>query len=70
MILLCETWSNNNEAFELDGYVYLDIYRKYKHPSARRAAGGIGIFVKNNIYKQELPVRKQIRPRPSGFELN
>ena len=22
------------------------------------------------IKKQELPVRKQIRPRPSGFELN
>ena len=31
-----------------------------------------GSFIRTNkyIFQQELPVRKQIRPRPSGFVLN
>ena len=49
---LCETWSENNNIFELDGYVYLYIYRTYKHPSAKRGSGGIGIYSKSNIYRK------------------
>ena len=52
LILLCETWSENNNTFELDGCVYLDIYCNYKHRSARRGSGGIGIFVRNSMYRK------------------
>ena len=50
MIVLCETWSLGNIAEDiLDGFVYKDVHRPYKHIKARRGAGGIGIFIKNTL---------------------
>ena len=56
MILLNETWSDENQTFELEGYVYIDMYRRYRHRAAKRASDGIGIFIRNNIFKKGIDI--------------
>ena len=49
VIMLCETWSDGSESFELEGFDYYDFPRKYRHKNAKRASGGLGLFVNNEI---------------------
>ena len=49
VIMLCETWSDGSDSFELEGFVYYDFPRKYRHKNAKRASGGLGLFVNNEI---------------------
>ena len=44
-----QTWSDGSESFELEGFDYYDFPRKYRHKNAKRASGGLGLFVNNEI---------------------
>ena len=45
--MLCDTWSNDSESFELEDFDYYDFPQKYRHKNAKRASGGL--FVNNEI---------------------
>ena len=77
IILLCETWSLNNHTIELSGFVYVDAYRKYRHKNARRSSGGIGIFIRENIYSHGVDIYRtnsdviiwvRLNKDPFGFQ--
>ena len=46
IILLSETWSNEQDDYNLNGFLYFNYSRKYSHPNSKRNSGGLGIFVK------------------------
>ena len=76
VIVLCETWSLGNIAEDiLDGFVYKDVHRPYKHIKARRGAGGIGIFIKNTLtdgielYRNNKDIIAWIKFSKKKFEL-
>lgn len=49
IILLSEPWSENKEDFKLDGFMYHDFFRKYKHSKAKRGYGGFGVFKRKEL---------------------
>ena len=49
IILLTETWGREDEDYVLDGYVYLNYPRKYRHPAAKRNSGGTVILIRQTI---------------------
>ena len=49
VILLTETWSDGKDGFELHNFKYKDFSRKSRHANAKRASGGIGVFIKFDI---------------------
>ena len=51
IILMCETWTDAEDHFELDGFHSFNYSRPIKHKDAIRASGGLYIFIKNSIRK-------------------
>ena len=49
IIMLCETWANDDAEFFLNGYEYYNYPRKYKHRCAKRSSGGLGVFIRKNV---------------------
>ena len=50
LILLVETWlSKDDDLDKLDGYVFYNLCRSYRHPNAIRDAGGIGMYVHKSV---------------------
>ena len=47
-----ETFFRNNETVSLDGYTFFDHNRKNIHRNARRGSGGVGAFVKSDLFHQ------------------
>ena len=47
-----ETFFRNNETVSLDGYTFFDHNRKNIHRNARRGSGGVGVFVKSELFNQ------------------
>ena len=54
MILVQETWTTQYCQLYLNGYIYHNYPRKSKDPKAKRASGGIGIFIKSDILNIEI----------------
>ena len=54
MILVQETWTTQYCQLCLNGYIYHNYPRKSKDPKAKRASGGIGIFIKSDILNIEI----------------
>jgi hypothetical protein len=51
-VCLSETWTNKKTNIELNGYKNpIHSYRKFQNRRARRASGGIIIYIKNDIRK-------------------
>ena len=48
IILLTETWTSETDSFFLDGYIFHNYPRNFKHHNALRNSGGIGIFVRKS----------------------
>ena len=49
IILLCETWTDEESKFELKGFTFYNYPRKILHQNAKRSSSGLGIFVRNDI---------------------
>ena len=49
LILLTETWTNEKDALELEGFTICNYPRKNKHVNAKRDSGGIGVFIRDSI---------------------
>ena len=49
IVLLNETWSNDDDSFELDGFTYWNFPRETKNKFAKRNSGGLGVFIRNSI---------------------
>ena len=49
IIILTETWSDGEGNYELYNYKYIDFKREYRHVKAKRASGGIGVFIKLDV---------------------
>ena len=49
IILLTETWTKETDDFFLDGYIFYNYPRKFKHHNAIRKSGGLGIFLRKSI---------------------
>ncbi len=51
IIILTETHAKNNTEFDFPNFHYTNYARKYVHPNAPGPSGGIGIFIRDNIYE-------------------
>ena len=51
VIFLYETWSKVDSNIDLKGYVSYNYYRKFQHRKARRASGGVAVYIKETIAK-------------------
>ena len=49
IILLSETWTSAEQDFYLSGYFFYNFPRETRHRKAKRASGGLGIFIKTDI---------------------
>ena len=49
IVLLSETWANEQDYFGLSGFNYLNYPRKYSHPNCKRNSGGLEIFIKTSL---------------------
>ena len=49
VILLNETWASDLDDYALDGFVYHNYPRKWKHPKSKRDSGVLGIFINHTI---------------------
>ena len=49
IILLSEIWTEAEQKFYLNGYQYHNFPRTVRHKKAKRASGGLGVFIKNEI---------------------
>ena len=49
IILLSEIWIEAEQEFYLNGYQYHNFPRTVRHKKAKRASGGLGVFIKNEI---------------------
>ena len=49
IILLCEIWASEQDDFTLEGFMYYNYPRKYKHHAAKRNSGGLGLFIRNEL---------------------
>jgi hypothetical protein len=50
IISISETFKRNNDLIELDGYTWKGFNRTALHKRAKRGSGGIGLFIKNNLF--------------------
>ncbi|MEW8546197.1 MAG: endonuclease/exonuclease/phosphatase family protein, partial [Candidatus Thiodiazotropha sp.] len=61
IICLIETWTTKTSQIEITGYKTLvHSYRKFVNKRAKRASGGLIIYVKNSIYKGVKLVKNEI----------
>ena len=49
IIILLETWSDGEGNYELYDYKYFDFKREYRHAKAKRASGGIGVYIRFDV---------------------
>jgi hypothetical protein len=45
VVFLYETWSKVDSIIDLKGYVSYNYYRKFQHRKARRASGGVAVYI-------------------------
>ncbi len=51
IIILTESHAKNNTEFDFPNFHYTNYARKYVHSNAPGPSGGIGIFIRDNIYE-------------------
>ena len=51
IICLNETWQDNDNNTNLNGYKQYTSFRSFKHKNAKRNSGGVAVLIKNNIAK-------------------
>ena len=51
IICLNETWQDNDNNTNVNGYKQYTSFRRYKHKNAKRNSGGVAVLIKNNIAK-------------------
>jgi exonuclease III len=49
IVCLSESWTTKNSKLSLNGYSYIDNYRKLIHKNAKRNSGGLVIYYRNNL---------------------
>ena len=49
MISLCETCASEQDDVTLEGFMYYNYPRIYKHHAAKRNSGGLGLFIRNEL---------------------
>ena len=49
LILLSETWTSNQDNYEMDGYIFKNVPRKRIHPNAKRHSGGLCVLYKRSM---------------------
>ena len=49
IIMLCETWTSDQDSFMLEGFEFYNFPRLKKHCNAKRNSGGLGAFIRNSI---------------------
>ena len=58
IILLCETWTSDQEDIALDGFEFYNFSRPSRHCNAKRNSGGLGVFIRNHIKNHVKFVKK------------
>jgi len=54
IIFLYETMKLDSYQPSFDGYYYFHCQRKFQHPRARRPAGGIAVFIRNELFTSKI----------------
>ena len=49
LILLSETWTSNQDNYEMDGYIFKNFPRKRIHSNAKRHSGGLCVLYKRSM---------------------
>ena len=49
VIMLCETWTSDQDNFMLEGFEFYNFPRLNRHCKAKRISGGLDVFVRNCI---------------------
>ena len=60
IICLYETWTGKNSKITVDGYKAIHSYRRFQHRRAKRASGGIIIYIKDSMKNGVKLVRNDI----------
>lgn len=60
MICLQETWTSKRSNIALDGYHSIHSFRRFQNKPAKRASGGIIIYIKNNIQKGVKLIKNEV----------
>ena len=60
IICLYETWTGKNSKITIDGYKAIHSYRRFQHRRAKRASGGIIIYIKDSMKNGVKLVRNDI----------
>ena len=49
LILLCETWTNDKQNIDINGYTCYAVHRSLYKPGSKRNSGGIACYVRSEI---------------------
>ena len=51
IICLSETWQDNDNNSNVNGYTQITSFHRFKHKNARRNSGGVAVLIRNNLSK-------------------
>ena len=54
IILFTETWTNEEQCLQVEGFTHYPLHRKLKLKNARRDSGGLLIYISNRLVNEEI----------------